>query len=523
MDMHINSVDEADGGVTNNAIVRWTDLGHVVQDSKVLVDDSGDMTFPHQATLSLTGSGTIAGVDKFTLTKPDGTQAQVFGLARKVIPTANPQWVEISDGTTLQGPHIRPEGPAANINLSLDGKGTGGVNLEGKLDVNTNITCGLSIFLGADIWEVTGTRQQLKFSDTASAINELTIKNNSAGNDPELQATGDDTDIGLNLVSKGSGTVQVNGTAIASVTTAVLVDGTTALTADWDAGLFKVTFGDDVHISDGGGLVIGHTAKVDFGAIPEFQVLGTGAPDSSCAFGRWSNNAGGATLRFLKSRNATIGSLAIVQDGDELGRIRFQADDGTDYNTNAAEISAEVDGTPGFNDMPGRLLFSTTNNGSSSVTEKMRLTNDGKLGIGLTNPAERLDLGSGNLLTTGNVTANLIPNAEMDAGAHTIGFTAQSATGDGTTTIDWKLGNKFNFTFGSQNDTFTFTAPTNPCNLILKLIQDGTGSRTATWPSTVKWAGGTAPTLTTTASAVDIIAFYFDGTNYHGTTLLDSK
>ncbi len=105
---------------------------------------------------------------------------------------------------------------------------------------------------------------------------------------------------------------------------------------------------------------------------------------------------------------------------------------------------------------------------------------------------------------------------ELDAGAHTIGFTQGSGTGDGTTTIDWKLGNKYKHTFGAQNETFTFTAPTNPCNIVLVLIQDGTGSRTATWPATVKWPSGTAPALSTGAAAIDMIAFYFDGTNYFG-------
>ena len=130
------------------------------------------------------------------------------------------------------------------------------------------------------------------------------------------------------------------------------------------------------------------------------------------------------------------------------------------------------------------------------------------------------------LPTTGTLLANVSEDAspelggEMDAGAHTIGFTQQSATGDGTTTIDWKLGNKFEFTFGAANETFTFTAPSNPCNILLKMIQDGTGSRTATWPATVKWPAGTAPTLTTTASAVDIISFYFDGINYYGSSTL---
>ena len=102
-----------------------------------------------------------------------------------------------------------------------------------------------------------------------------------------------------------------------------------------------------------------------------------------------------------------------------------------------------------------------------------------------------------------------------------IGFTQQSTTGDGTTTVVWTLGNKFKFTFGAQNETFTFTAPSNPCNLVLMLIQDATGSRTVTWPATCKWVGGTAPTLSTAANAVDVISFYYDGTNYYGVASLN--
>ncbi len=101
-------------------------------------------------------------------------------------------------------------------------------------------------------------------------------------------------------------------------------------------------------------------------------------------------------------------------------------------------------------------------------------------------------------------------------------MTAQSATGDGTTTIDWDQGNMFNFQFGAFNETFTFTAPTRPGTFILKLVQDSVGSRTATWPASVKWSGGTAPTLTTTATTgTDIIKFYYDGTSYFAVETLD--
>ena len=110
---------------------------------------------------------------------------------------------------------------------------------------------------------------------------------------------------------------------------------------------------------------------------------------------------------------------------------------------------------------------------------------------------------------------------ELNAGLNTIGFTMQTATGDGTTTIDWKLGNKFKFTFGAFNETFTFTAPTNPCAVQLILVQDGAGSRTATWPATVKWPGGTAPTLSTASGAIDIVSLVWDGSSYYGSSSLD--
>lgn len=100
-------------------------------------------------------------------------------------------------------------------------------------------------------------------------------------------------------------------------------------------------------------------------------------------------------------------------------------------------------------------------------------------------------------------------DAEVDNG--------NSGTAD---TIDWGAGNKQKSTL-TGNVTYTFTAPSGPCNLLLKLVQDATGSRTATWPATVKWPSGTAPTLTTTANAIDIVTFYYDGTNYYGQTGLN--
>jgi len=84
--------------------------------------------------------------------------------------------------------------------------------------------------------------------------------------------------------------------------------------------------------------------------------------------------------------------------------------------------------------------------------------------------------------------------------------TANSGT---SYTIDLTQGNVFDITL-TGNCSFTFSNP--PVSGVagsftLILGQDGTGSRTATWPAAVKWPAATAPTLTTTASYTDILCF----------------
>jgi hypothetical protein len=81
-------------------------------------------------------------------------------------------------------------------------------------------------------------------------------------------------------------------------------------------------------------------------------------------------------------------------------------------------------------------------------------------------------------------------------------------------TISFLVAQKQKITL-TANCTFTFTAPNGPGNFVLRLIQDGTGGRTVTWPAAVKWVGSAAPTLTTTAAAVDIVTIYYDGTNFN--------
>lgn len=83
--------------------------------------------------------------------------------------------------------------------------------------------------------------------------------------------------------------------------------------------------------------------------------------------------------------------------------------------------------------------------------------------------------------------------------------------------IDWANGNNQKVDL-TANWTPTLANPKSGAVYVLELIQDGTGTRTVTWPASVHWPNGTAPTLTTTVNKTDIITLYYNGTNYLGST-----
>jgi len=118
--------------------------------------------------------------------------------------------------------------------------------------------------------------------------------------------------------------------------------------------------------------------------VPGFEIFGTAnAAGRMSAFTYGSADTGGHLMSFGKSRSATPDDYTIVQDGDQLGRIAFQGTDGTHF-VSAAQINATVDGTPGANDMPGRLSFHTTADGGTTLSERMRIDSLGGVMIGKT-------------------------------------------------------------------------------------------------------------------------------------------
>ena len=113
-------------------------------------------------------------------------------------------------------------------------------------------------------------------------------------------------------------------------------------------------------------------------------VVGTGFLDSGLTLQRFDNSTSGPTFLLGHSRSGTIGSSTILQDGDELGKIRFYADDGTNMDHHGGEIKVIINGTPGANDIPSSMVFSTAGDGSNSASERMRIDSGGRLLVGKT-------------------------------------------------------------------------------------------------------------------------------------------
>jgi hypothetical protein len=131
------------------------------------------------------------------------------------------------------------------------------------------------------------------------------------------------------------------------------------------------------------------------------------------ATSRFNDGTGSSFVSVQKGRG-TIASPAAVIDSDATGTIVFSGWDGAAF-TNSALIRSDVDGTPGANNMPGRLVFSTTADGDSSVTERMRIHSDGNVSIGSgTNTGDRLYV-NGTIRSSGQI-QTLIGDADTAPG-----------------------------------------------------------------------------------------------------------
>ena len=150
---------------------------------------------------------------------------------------------------------------------------------------------------------------------------------------------------------------------------------------------FGTATSERMRITSGGDLLIGSTSSRTLNShAPKLQVTGTTYSHATVSIINNANDSNGAYLFFGKQRSGAAGGSTVVNDNDIVGHLRFSAGDGTDMESRVAYIEAFVDGTPGGNDTPGRLTFSTTPDGSDTPAERMRITSAGTVGINQSSP-----------------------------------------------------------------------------------------------------------------------------------------
>jgi hypothetical protein len=131
----------------------------------------------------------------------------------------------------------------------------------------------------------------------------------------------------------------------------------------------------------------------------------TSGSDPGIAISRFINTGSPSYLCLQKGRGSIASPATVIAD-DLTGRIIFSGWDGSNF-TNTALIESEVDGTPGANDMPGRLIFYTTPAGSAVPTERLRIKSDGESYFQADNTTSAVtinQIGTGNALVVEDTT-----------------------------------------------------------------------------------------------------------------------
>ena len=276
-----------------------------------------------------------------------------------------------------------------------------GILVQGNVSATNNLSC----------------NNNLLCSGTASVANTLTVTG-SEGTDAILELLADDgddnddkwrirsdatgNDLKFETYTSGSwsdGTpLELSTNGVMNLTGQLVVDkvnindniiqlnsGTDDLKirGNGTGGANHLTLDDDVTIV--GHLMVAHTSQRNnfFGAVstehaPIVQFEGTSQRKILSLTS--SNTSDGGTL-ILARQNGNPGTNTVVANNNQIGRIDFQGNDGTNMET-AAIISAEIDDTPGNDDMPGRLLFKTTPNNAKTAQERLRITSSGNVNIG---------------------------------------------------------------------------------------------------------------------------------------------
>jgi hypothetical protein len=193
-------------------------------------------------------------------------------------------------------------------------------------------------------------------------------------------------------------------------------------------------------IDASGNVIKGNATLVPAGAFSTPNIsshqANTATDTSFSGFAWGSAGTTSARISLARSNSTSVGTQSALVNNSIIGSVEMLGSDGTSF-VQAASITAVVDGAPGTNDMPGRLVFSTTADGASTPTERMRIDSAGRVGIGSTSlVGYRLRVG-GTIETTGTTGIGVSSDATIPSNVtgNGYGFFSQVNTASASFTL----------------------------------------------------------------------------------------
>ena len=378
-------------GIAGVATFSGTSDVHLLDSVRLNVGDGSDLAIYHNGSHSFLENGTGALVLKgsdVNIQSTGGVKSlYAYGSGIELNYSGNKKFETTNDGTVTTGIATATAGLEINADNKYLKIGAGGdlqmmhngtnsllINTTGDLvlqsdSIKLRSTSG-EAFLQATLDGAVDLRynDSLKFATTndgtvTTGIGTFTSDIKLTAAEGKLEATGA---TGLTLNASG-------GSAFARIRTA----GTESLRVDSSQKILKG------HTTASGDLQGPQTTN---GRSPGIQIHGSTAPDAGASLISWSASSGSyysPTIWLARSGSGTKGTNTIIPASNAFGSIVFSGDDGTDF-VKGAMIVGDLDGTPGSDDMPGRLEFYTTADGADSPTERLRITSTGDLNLGAT-------------------------------------------------------------------------------------------------------------------------------------------
>lgn len=414
--------DDITSGTAKNVLFIGTG-GVLAQDDHFYYDSATDQLHVH----SISGDAT----DGLKINSDNGTPIGVLGAAN----TANVTWYgnhnfdaqtantiaifgaskTLSSADTATYPSLTElayvKGVTSAIQTQLDGKASSSASLTIG---STNIALGGTATTIAGLSSVTSTAFVGALTGNASTATSLATSRNLWGQafNGAADVTGSLTSVGDITGGASSMTITAGTGNSRTLTLRTTTSGGTAATAVVIDNAQKVLLN---------GMT---TARVALGLTPSLQIEASTTYSTLGIFANANDATSIPALILGRSRGTSAGSFTANTDGDRVGGIFFTAADGDSLNS-LASIEAYAMGAQGSNDTPGMLAFFTAADGTSTLTERMRIENDGRVGIGTNDPATVLHLfrGSGETFRITNTAgAGFYCETRSSASSSDIGF-----------------------------------------------------------------------------------------------------